>query len=73
MKDEFKETFLTKIRVKAYVLDPRLEFLFQSDVTERARAGFRAAGLLQAEQRLRGYVALGAEGREAPNGDGDGA
>ncbi|HSH74185.1 MAG TPA: mechanosensitive ion channel family protein [Longimicrobiales bacterium] len=45
--DEFKETFLTRIRVKAYVLDPRLEFQFQSDVTERARAGFREAGLLQ--------------------------
>jgi hypothetical protein len=38
---------MTRVRVKAYVLDPRLEFLFQSDVTERARAGFREAGLLQ--------------------------
>jgi len=47
--DVFKETFLTRIRVKAYVLDPRLEFLFQSDVTERARAGFRNAGLLRPE------------------------
>ena len=47
--DVFKETFLTRIRVKAYVLDPRLEFLFQSDVTERARAGFREAGLLRPE------------------------
>jgi small-conductance mechanosensitive channel len=45
--DEFKETFLTRVRVKAYVLDPRLEFLFQSDVTERAREGFREAGLLK--------------------------
>lgn len=45
--DVFKETFLTRVRVKAYVLDPRLEFLFQSDITERARAGFRDAGLLQ--------------------------
>jgi small-conductance mechanosensitive channel len=47
VKDEFKETFLTRIRVKAYVLDPRLEFSFQSDVTERARAGFREAGLVK--------------------------
>lgn len=47
--DVFKETFLTRVRVKAYVLDPRLEFLFQSDVTERARAGFREAGLLTPE------------------------
>lgn len=47
--DVFKETFLTRVRVKAYVLDPRLEFAFQSDVTERAREGFREAGLLEAE------------------------
>jgi len=44
--DQFNERFVTRVRVKAYVLDPRLEFLFQSDVTERARAGFREAGLL---------------------------
>jgi small-conductance mechanosensitive channel len=47
VSDVFKETFLTRVRVKAYVLDPRLEFLLQSDVTERARAGFREAGLLR--------------------------
>jgi len=35
--DEFNERFFTRVRVKAYVLDPRLEFLFMSDVTERAR------------------------------------
>lgn len=60
VKDEFKETFLTRVRVKAYVLDPRFEFQFQSDVTERARAGFRAAGLLRPEQVIRGYVDVGA-------------
>ena len=49
VSDQFKETFLTRVRVKAYVLDPRLEFLFQSDVTERARQGFREAGLLKPE------------------------
>lgn len=49
VSDVFKETFLTQVRVKAYVMDPRLEFLFQSDVTERARAGFREAGLLRPE------------------------
>ncbi len=49
VSDVFKETFLTRVRVKAYVLDPRLEFLFQSEVTERARAGFREAGLLRPE------------------------
>ena len=43
--DEFRTTFVTRVRVKAYVLDPRFEFLMQSDITERARDGFRAAGL----------------------------
>ena len=46
VQDQFERTFYTRIRVKGYVLDPRYEFLFQSDVTERARAGFRAAGIL---------------------------
>ena len=49
VSDVFKETFLTRVRVKAYVHDPRLEFLYQSDDTERARAGFREAGLLRPE------------------------
>jgi len=56
VKDEFKETFLTRIRVKAYVLDPRHEFSFQSDVTERARAGFREAGLVQEGLGLRAWL-----------------
>jgi len=56
VKDEFKETFLTHLKVKAYVLDPRFEFAFQSDVTERARAGFRDAGLLRKEHGLRAYL-----------------
>lgn len=68
VSDIFKETFLTRVRVKAYVLDPRLEFLFQSDITERARAGFRDAGLLRpdhmrtylVEEALRTGVAPGA-------------
>jgi small-conductance mechanosensitive channel len=45
VKSMFEHTFHTRIRVKAYVLDPRLEFNFESDVTERARAGFREAGI----------------------------
>ena len=43
--DQFRTTFVTHVRVRAYVLDPRFEFLLQSDITERAREGFRAAGL----------------------------
>ena len=46
VQDEFRTTFVTRIRVRAYVLDPRFEFVFQSDITERARDGFRAAGLM---------------------------
>lgn len=45
VRDEFKETYLTHIKVKAYVLDTRYEFLLMSDVTERARAEFRRHGL----------------------------
>ncbi len=60
VKDKFKETFLTRIRVKAYVLDPRFEFMFQSDVTERARAGFRREGLTTPQQVVHGIVAVGA-------------
>lgn len=44
--DDFRTTFVTRIKVRAYVLDPRFEFVFQSDVTERARDGFRKAGLM---------------------------
>jgi hypothetical protein len=58
VKDEFDETFLTHLKVKAYVLDPRYEFLFMSDVTERARKGFRRAGLLGPMHGVRAYVDL---------------
>jgi small-conductance mechanosensitive channel len=50
VKDEFDRVPLTHLKVKAYVLDPRYEFLFASDVTERARASFREAGLLPRER-----------------------
>jgi hypothetical protein len=58
VRDKFDQTFLTHLKVKAYVLDPRLEFLFMSDVTERARAGFRKAGLLGPLHGVRAYVDL---------------
>ena len=44
--DEFRTTFVTHIKVKAYVFDTRFEFLMRSDITERARDGFRAGGLV---------------------------
>lgn len=58
VRDKFQDTFLTHIKVKAYVLDPRYEFLLMSDVTERARAGFRKAGLLGPMHGVRAYVDL---------------
>ena len=68
-----RETFLTHLKVKAYVMDPRLEFLFMSDVTERARAGFRAAGMLGPMHGVRTYVELnrfmeGTHDPKAPEG-----
>ncbi len=67
VKDEFKETFLTHLKVKAYVLDARYEFVFMSDVTERARAEFRKAGLLTPADGARAWVNLaGAADAGAP-------
>jgi len=51
IRDELGRTVFTRVRVRAYVLDPRHEALFESDVTERARAGFRAAGMMGQERR----------------------
>lgn len=58
VKDEFKETFITHIKVKAYVLDTRYEFLLMSDITERARKAFREAGLLMPMHGAKAYVDL---------------
>ena len=62
VKDEFSETFLTHLKVKAYVMDPRYEFLFMSDVTEKARAAFREAGLLEPWHGARAWVELDRSG-----------
>ncbi|MCH8962441.1 MAG: mechanosensitive ion channel, partial [Bacteroidetes bacterium] len=43
--DVFKETFLTQLKVKAYVLDTRYEFALASDITETAKAEFLRQGL----------------------------
>ena len=72
VRDELDREVFTRMRVKAYVLDPRHEFLFESDVTERARAGFRAAGMiggerLPSEPGRRG-VPVGTAGEESRNG-----
>ena len=75
VSDVFKETFLTRLRVKAYVLDPRLEAVFKSDVTERARAGFRERGLLQLEHMRSDLVegsAIGIPASARAGGDASG-
>jgi hypothetical protein len=46
IKDDFKETFLTKIIVKAYVLDARYEAAFSSDITETAKSQYLREGML---------------------------
>ena len=47
VQDEFKETFLTKLTVKAYVLDTRYEAAFASEVTETAKAEFANSGIFE--------------------------
>ena len=56
VKDEFKETFLLHLKVKAYVLDTRYEFLLMSDVTEAAKVEFLRSGLLQPMPSVESYV-----------------
>lgn len=46
IRDEFRETFLMKISVKAYVLDHLYESALATDITETAKLGFLKAGLL---------------------------
>lgn len=46
VKDEYDHGHMLHLKVKAYVLDTRYEFLLVSDVTERARRAFRKQGLL---------------------------
>ena len=48
VKDDYREMFLTVIRVKAYVIDTRHEFVFASDITETAKAEYLRRGMLPA-------------------------
>lgn len=47
VQDVYKRRFLTKLKVKAYVLDARYEAAFASDVSERAKAAFVAEGFYE--------------------------
>jgi len=50
--DEYDDGHIVHLKVKAYVLDARYEFLLMSDVTERARQAFREEGLLVPANRV---------------------
>jgi len=65
--DEFQETFITHIKVKAYVLDTRYEMLLMSEITERARRAFREAGLITPGHGARAWVPVHAAQRRADN------
>ena len=66
VKDEFQDTFVLHLKVKAYVLDTRHEFPFMSEVTERARAEFRRQGLLPPWHGARAWVDLSPTGVPDP-------
>ncbi|NND72492.1 MAG: mechanosensitive ion channel [Rhodothermales bacterium] len=55
VKDFYEYRFLTKILVKAYVLDTRYEFAFASEITETAKAEFLKAGLLTTDQDVAAF------------------
>ncbi len=66
VKDIFKETFLTHLAVKAYVIDNRYEFAFASDVTETAKAEFQRRNMLMPLANM-----LAVEQKESGNGSMD--
>jgi len=54
--DRFERTFLTRLKIKAYVLDIRLERLFASDISERLKTELLRRGLMT-EALVRGVAA----------------
>jgi len=54
--DRFERTFLTRLKIKAYVLDIRLERLLASDISERLKTELLARGLMS-EALVRGVAA----------------
>ena len=56
IRDEFKETFLTQLTVKAYVLDTRYEFALASDITEAAKTEFLREGFFDAIDAIDGAL-----------------
>lgn len=54
VQDMFDHGFLTRIVVKAYVLDTRYEQVFSSDITERAKSEYLKQGMLNANLYIAG-------------------
>lgn len=54
--DQFQRVFLTRLKIKAYVLDIRLERLLASDISERLKAELLKRGLMT-EAMVRGVAA----------------
>lgn len=52
VKDEFKETYLTHLIVKAYVFDTRYENAFAADLTRRIKKEFVRHGLVPEDVRF---------------------
>ena len=57
VEDLFNRTFLTRVTVKAYVLDVRLERLFASDILERIKNTLLTRGLLSEQLVLKALAA----------------
>jgi small-conductance mechanosensitive channel len=69
VRDRWEGTFVTHLKVKAYVIDTRYEFAFMSEVTERARAEFRRQGLLAPWHGAQAWVNLPADMHPQANGE----
>jgi hypothetical protein len=54
--DRFDRTFLTRLKIKAYVLDIRLERLLASDISERLKCELLKHGIMT-EALVRGVAA----------------
>ena len=46
VKEVFDKEMMLRVRVKAYVLEHKYEFAFQSEITQAARREYRRLGLL---------------------------
>lgn len=55
VKDEFEETYLSRLMVKAYVFDTRYENAFAADLTRRIKKALLQGGLIPADMRF-GYT-----------------